>query len=356
MHIITTLELGGAEKQLLALANKQTELGHKVTIIFLKGTGSLMSKFKKASVIDLSRNRFSFQIVHCFTEIIRRDPDVLIAHLPRAEILTAIINCFHKFTLITVKHNSEPFWPGANRLLSQHLALFVEKRACMTIVISKSVGDFLKEKRELRDFDKLHTVYYGFESDITHLESQNFMSKESSGLKILTIARLVPQKNLPVLLKAIPSLIHLDPHLRIVGVGPEMESLRELAKELKIEKRIDFLGKVENVKGELVSCDVFVLPSRYEGFGLVLLEAMAAQRRIVASNIPVFHEVLGRKYRFLFDNESPLDLAEKIEQAIKFDYKDIVEFSSSRLKVFELTRQAVQLDELSLNCLRKRNQ
>ena len=100
---------------------------------------------------------------------------------------------------------------------------------------------------------------------------------------VLTTARLSDQKGLPVLLRAASEVP--DAVFALAGEGPERPRLEELAERLGVAERVRFLGRREDVPELLASCDVFALPSLYEGTSLAVLEAMAARRAVVSSAI-----------------------------------------------------------------------
>lgn len=113
---------------------------------------------------------------------------------------------------------------------------------------------------------------------------------------ILTVCHLYPRKSVDVLLRALPAVRATVPEarLRVVGIGPELEPLRRLRRALGLEAAVEFLEHVpfERLILEYRDCAVFCLPSRQEGFGIVLLEAMAAGRPIVASRATAIPEVV----------------------------------------------------------------
>lgn len=107
---------------------------------------------------------------------------------------------------------------------------------------------------------------------------------------VLTAARLSDQKGLPVLLQAVaavPAAVFV-----LAGEGPERGRLEELAGRLGVAGRVRFLGRREDVPELLAACDVFALPSRYEGTSLAVLEAMAARRAVVSSAIGGTEELI----------------------------------------------------------------
>jgi glycosyltransferase involved in cell wall biosynthesis len=110
-----------------------------------------------------------------------------------------------------------------------------------------------------------------------------------------TVARLAPQKSLDVLLKAFATYharATIRSRLVIVGTGPLEAELKQLASELGIASEVVFAGFREDIPAVIKAFNLFVLSSRYEGFGLVLLEAMSAARPVVASRVSAIPEVV----------------------------------------------------------------
>lgn len=116
------------------------------------------------------------------------------------------------------------------------------------------------------------------------------------GGEILTIARQYRRKNTALLLDALPRILAARPRCRlhVVGEGPELPSLRRLAERRGVAGAVVFHGSLDGldpVQAAYLDADVFCLPSRQEGFGLVFLEAMAARLPIVAARAGAAPEV-----------------------------------------------------------------
>ena len=111
-------------------------------------------------------------------------------------------------------------------------------------------------------------------------------SRGADPFTFLTIANLIPQKGVDVLLEAIARLgSAVTARFRIGGTGSHASEYRKAAERLGIRDRVDWLGALdrESVRRELHACDAFVLPSRHESFGVVIAEALACGKPVLAT-------------------------------------------------------------------------
>lgn len=145
--------------------------------------------------------------------------------------------------------------------------------------------------------DKLVTIPNGVAQDF--LEVQPARS-DTGALRLLCVASLIPRKSVGTLIRALAALPgHYT--LSIVGEGSEESALRQLADTLGVTRRVRFLPfqPPERLPALLAECDIFVLPSLAEGRPNVVLEAFAAARPVVASDIDGLRELIGADVRGL---------------------------------------------------------
>ena len=357
-HLITTIERGGAEKQLLTLASEQVKSGIKVEVIFLKGKPELKKEFEESGVEvnQLLVGKSFLNQISLLTKYLRKNPTPVHAHLPKAELLAATV-VPNKYFIFT-RHNSEPFWPGGPRVISNLLSRFVCKRASQGIAISNAVKSFLIKRGEIPNGYTIDVVYYGFQKDSSTnsagLKSiANLMTSQSSIFKIGTIGRLVPQKDYPTLLSAFSNVLEKfpDAELYVVGEGYLQKDLIKLSKSLGVNGKVHWLGKTEYINDFLSKINLFILPSKYEGFGLVLLEAMVAMKPIIAANNSAIPEVLGKSYEGLFSTGDVKALAQHIKTAIndKDFSKRLVKSYSSQLNLFDPSTMNLNIMNLYSN-------
>ena len=346
--MITTIERGGAENQLLVLAREQVKSGKAVSVLFLKGAPDLKYSFEGigAEVYESLKHLNFFLQIFRFRAILNDDYDIIHAHLPRAELLCSLRR--KKDVLVVSRHNSEPFFPLAPRLISMLLSRFVEFRSIKIIAISRAVETYLLQSREVSYRQKLCKVLYGSDSSFAkNLTKLEFERPNKETLIIGTVARLVHQKDYPTLLKAIAEFRKINNNFLLVciGDGPLENMLKDLCADLGITDVVLWIGKSSAVSSWMAEFDVFVLASRYEGFGLVLLEAMQSDLPIIAANNAAVIEVLGEKHPGLFQSGQDSSLLKALSEFIDSEKGDVFQDSNtSRLKLFtpELMQQNIE--------------
>jgi glycosyltransferase involved in cell wall biosynthesis len=320
-HIITTIDRGGAEKQLLALCKFQVAQGLTVTVIPLKGRLELIDDFLVLGVfVDTSYANLhpAIQAIKIHLLLRKTENSFLHAHLPRAEILSSLASMFTKQWRILSKHNSEPFLTKGPRIFSIILAKIVFFRAHKVICISYFVRDYLESIGEIpSNSSKVHVIHYGFDFSIQPrvLASKNPpRGSKNKSLTIGTVSRLTHQKDLYTLITSFSIVLQKKPdaRLKIVGVGKLEFELKKYAESIGASYAIHWLGSQADPYCAMGEVDVFVLSSRYEGFGLVLLEWVCRNRPIIASNIPPFEEILGDEYPLFCEVGNTKAFAEKI--------------------------------------------
>jgi glycosyltransferase involved in cell wall biosynthesis len=326
LHVITTINRGGAENHVADLAVGQAERGLAVTVAFLKGDGYWAKRLEDGGVrvVPLGLERYGAVVP---ARRLRRllgdfEPDLVHAHLPPAELYAriALLARNRALPLVITKHNDEPFYPGTGH---QMLCGWVLRRACRAIAISDAVNRYMRNQVQLAA-DKFQTVHYGidshsFESVDAHRQRalRAEWGIENDEMVIGTVARLVPQKSLHVLLSAFAryrSIGRPSARLVIVGRGPLLGELQTLADRLAISDAIVWAGFREDIPAVMNAFDVFSLTSAYEGFGLVLLEAMAASRPVVATAISAIPEIVQNEHTGLL---CEVDDAEALASAFR---------------------------------------
>lgn len=346
VHIITTINRGGAENQLLVLVKEQVKQGFDVSIVYLKGEPELIEDFTfvGAKVIQNVAKSRLYRQPGLIRKMAKGSKAIIHAHLPRAELMTLLLPL--RTTVIASRHNAEPFFPGAPKFISNLLSNLVSIRAKHVIAISQAVRTFLLDQGEVYNSEKIKVVLYGYHRKRA---SKEFTKKSIPELrKIGSVSRLSEQKDIPTMIRTFRKVKVEIPEaiLEIVGAGPLESKLRSLAEEENLETEIKFLGRTDQVIEFIEGLDVFLLTSKYEGFGLVLLEAMDAGVPIVASENSAIPEVLGSDFPGLCQTGNIEDFAEKVLQLQIPDYRSrVLEIQAQRLTLFSADLMAKKIEQ-----------
>lgn len=360
-HVITTIARGGAENQLLMLAKGQIEHGYSVTVCPLKGELELEGEFSKFGievVKTLHGVGFLAQIQE-MRKLTRNNYSVLHAHLPQAELLVSLSG-FRNY--VASRHFGGQFFPGRNSFISRWLSKFAVRNAGCVVAISESVAKYLVTNHELQQSTLLKVVPYGFDKEVflgTNLRISNLGMAPNKRRKFGTIARLSEEKDLPTLIKAF-HLHQLNPEfcgnqLEIYGAGSLESSLRQIISDLSLQECVRLMGRTQNPEQVISGFDVFVLTSKFEGFGMVLLEAMSLGKPIICSRIDTALEVLGETgAAIFFETGVEVDLAIKMSELDELLPLDFKEKQLSRLNGYAIHNSVDQLHEIYKNLLATR--
>jgi glycosyltransferase involved in cell wall biosynthesis len=336
IHVITTISRGGAENQLKVLVREQIKSGYKVEIFYLKDNPELSDSLEALGAkVDhrlFGQNIFLQYLI--LRRVVKQHDGVVHAHLPRAELISTAAT--KGVGLIVSRHNAEPFFPGAPRIASIFLSRYVERHSKIVIAISNAVSEFLLQSREIKNVGKLKVIYYGYDTDFIETKEKS-PRLINTHFTVGTVARLVPQKDFPTLLKAFQSFLTKfpDSRLLVVGTGVLEKQLIKLSEQLGINEQVTWYGKTNDVNSLIQQMDLFVLPSKYEGFGLVLLEAVQAGTPVIAARNSAIPEVLGTDSEGLFTTGNSDELFQKL---VKFHdsslRENLADEQRTRLEIF----------------------
>ena len=324
LHLINTLSVGGAELHLLTLCRYLKRLGVEVLVAYLKegrGSRSLHSDFAAAGIPVFYLGGEGVGLVRPWLRLRcllkQEKPDILHTHLPRADLLGFLMrrSGFSGSWVCSVHDIHTKSWRGR-----WALPLFgpVWRRADKVIAISEVVKNWLMQDYGLLP-ERVCVVYYGIEperwiSPTKDLRSEwGFFRKPVVG----TIGRLEPRKGHDILIQAMPSIVQQFPQtiLLIAGHDPwgYRQVLERMVAQLGMNDHVRFLGFQDDVLSFMHAIDVFAFASRSEGFGQVVIEAMAAGKSVVVSRIaPLTEIVVDGKTGLWAEPEIPESFAEKI--------------------------------------------
>lgn len=347
LFFITSLDVGGAERQVLDLARRLISRNHNVLIVYLTGSGRLVSSDNSISAIGLGSTKSISGAVRSFLSlralIKSFKPDVVHSHMVHANLFARLVRLVtHIPRLICTAHNTNE--GGRLRMYAYRMTNFL---ADVTTNVSRGAVEAFESKGAVKHGQMLF-VPNGIDTDkftfdeSTRLDIRSSEGILSDGKVILAVGRLVAAKDYPNLLRAFEILCRVDKTITlwIIGDGELKSELIALCEELGIFKRVKFFGIREDVADFYSSADVYVLSSAWEGFGLVVAEAMAAERVVVATDCGGVKEVVGEE-GFMVQPGNVEELAVAIKLALDMD-------TSAAQALGRLARQRV-IDNYSLD-------
>lgn len=300
--MITGLGVGGAERQVVDLAERMVDRGHQVEIAYLTGEATLrpardgvvLTGFGMAKSVGGGASAYGRlgRLVRTFR------PDVVHSHMVHANLLARLVRLTTPIPrLVCTAHNVDE--GGALRMLAYRMTDGLADLS--TNVSGEAVAGF--EARGAARPGRMIAVPNGIDTvrfcrAVAAASGRPVSARAgvpAAGRVILAVGRLFEQKDYPNLLSAFARLgtVDRDPHLLIAGDGPLRDDLARLAVDIGVSDRVHFLGVRPDVPELLNEADVFVLPSAWEGFGLVVGEAMACEKVVVATDCGGVRELVG---------------------------------------------------------------
>lgn len=149
-------------------------------------------------------------------------------------------------------------------------------------------------------------------------EGQTDGQASDDSIKICTVARLSNEKGIDVAILTCYELIKRGYKVTwiCVGDGPIKEDLLNQIVELGLDDSFHLIGSKSNPYKYMANCDVYVQPSRFESYGITVAEAAVLHKKMVVSDIPSFHEIMGNCPNVIYTSIEPVELACAIEKAI----------------------------------------
>ena len=307
LHVITTLDVGGAEKHLESQVRGQTSRGHQVRVAYLKGMGTLADDFRAAGAQEVLQVPLGGGVSRIIPHM--RWADIVHSHLLKADMFTALMATLvgRRARLISGKHNDE-------QVLTRPLVSFVHgilgNLPQRTIALSDHVARFVHKHGRVKP-RAMRRVHYGIDpvrfenaARMTGAERESVRAEfgfEPDDVVFICVARFAAQKAHDVLLKSLR--LALDgtpegaPRVRLLLVGGDPfgdgeERAKEVAKQLDLGSACVFAGIRHDVPQLMAATDCFIMSSLWEGLGLVFLEAMATSKPVLATNVSAIPEVV----------------------------------------------------------------
>ena len=319
LHIVFSLNNGGKENMLIDIAVEQEKLGHDIGIIVVN------------NIFEIS--------------IVKRIPECISLYLlNRSSTCTNFPALIKLFSIINIKFKPDIIH-AHDASLGRVLALISTNKRVLTVHGLQIPVKFMKYYTHIYSISTAVQTDLlqrgGLESTIIYngIYTKGLKAKMSysisDSIKIVCVGRLSHDRKGQDLairsVKYLNSITTKKIELHLIGSGSSLHLLQGLVTTLGIDHLVFFHGNInrETVYNELFKYDIFLLPSRFEGFGLTIAEAMAAGLPVVSSDISGPAEVLGYgQYGFLFQNDNVDDLTSTLLKVISsYETKTIQTFA-----------------------------
>jgi len=316
LFLITGLGGGGAEKIVTDLADQMSQRGHCVKIAYLKGSVVVRPKNTEIELIylgleNLTKAKFAYKNYKKL--ILDFKPDVVHAHMVHANIFARISRKFLSVPrLICSAHSNNE--GGRFRMLAYK---YTHNLADITTNVSKNASHSFEKLGAVPE-NGIMTVYNGIDlSKFEKNNKDNWLKSEIEVLEstplFLSVGRFHEAKDYPNLLRAFSifketsTFREKQPKLVIVGDGELRGETEALINTLDLQSNVILLGRRDDIPALLNMSDFFVLSSKYEGLPTVIIEAMACETYVIATDCGGSAEIMGETGKLIpIQNSSAL--------------------------------------------------
>lgn len=318
---IDSLVAGGAQRQVVETALQLAKNGHRVSVIIYHDIRELGAELSRAGieVLLIKKNAklslsFLWRLYRCFRDI---SPDVLHCFLFVPNLWGRLIGRLARVPVVITSERNVDLPQSRLRVWIERV---IHRLGDCIIVNAEAIRTVLVDVVGVPS-DRIHTVYNGVDLERFKRPAPEILAAKRTELGVRTgdfvitlPGRVIPQKNHACLMRAIAAL-GPEANIRLLFVGnlldvPYCQGLEAMVVDLGLKNVVSFVGRQDDMAAIYAISDVVVLPSLWEGFPNVVLEAMAAGRPVIASDIAdnavLVHEgVTG----YLFPNGDDVALA-----------------------------------------------
>lgn len=287
-YIIDNLKLAGAEVHLFNLVKGMKEIGYKdLEVVSLSGEGEIhdwitgigipVHNFRMKSI---RRPIFVYDLVRLSFYLIRTKPDIVHTYLDTANVFGVIAaKCSNVKTVMTSRRDLGVFRSSRVERFIGILSNHVDKVVCVCEAAARE-----SVRREYLREEKIVVIHNGINID-NNLQQKHLKTDQVIFGNVAVANR--KEKGHEDLIRAFALVTKVLPEskLKLIGDGPLLPSLKELAHNLNVFDKVLFCGKSTDVSSALNDVAVFVLPSHSEGISNALLEAMAMGIPAVVTNV-----------------------------------------------------------------------
>lgn len=316
-YLISTLDGGGAERQLINDINAIDLTKFDVKIFVLKNQISIASQINRdvqIEVLNVNTYYNPLGVYSALRQIKKYNPDILHSIMYASNLISRFYKArYHSVKVINHIHGLGSWIRNRHLILDRLFLDFVDK----IIVVSKKSKQ-LRLEREKYPEQLVTVLYNAIDTDKYKPVKLNLRRSLTLG----TASRLIPLKQIHLAIELVNFCLQngFDIHFKIAGIGREEERLKALVQKLKIGHKVHFLSFVDDMPGFYNEIDCFILCSRTEDLPMTIIESFSSGLRVIAPNIGGIEELLDGREGLLtksFEDESDKKLLLEYLKTIK---------------------------------------
>jgi len=314
LYIAPSLDAGGAERFLIDLMTNLNRSEFDFSLLLFAHAGFFFDELSAQGVeIKVLHKRWKFDPINfylMYRTVQKNRPDIVHTQLG-GDIYGRLLA---KILGIKVIVSTEVDINREESFFLRQLKTWTAKFAAKIVAVSDAVRRDVIQRYHVAA-DRVQIIYNGL--DVQKFSKSARPDKQRSKIIFGGMGRLAPAKNWSTLLQAIALMKNKNIECLIAGTGALRPELEKLVLELELKGRVKFIGLVKDVPAFMSNLDFFVLPSKREAFGIVLIEAGLLGVPVLASNIDGIPEIIKDEERgILFDPMRSDDLAKKLDWMI----------------------------------------
>ncbi|MFA6186032.1 MAG: glycosyltransferase family 4 protein [Phycisphaerae bacterium] len=356
LHIIGSLGLGGAQVCLKYLAEHSSDNVEHFIYPLRNDTDIEI----KGNIIRFQYPNYDPRKFFAILKLIRKyDIDIVHAHLHKPIIASLLLSYFRRVRVVAHEHGSVAY-PGIQYSLYRILLRLLHRNADVFIAVSKTTAKWLGELN-IPD-EKIKIVYNAVNSSEFNPEKQSqkearkILGVKSDAIVIGFVGRLVFDKGADLLIEAMSILKkrNIPCMLVLAGEGSQKQHLQRLTADMGLDECVTFLGFRKDVATFIAACDIGVVPSRFEPFGIVALEFMQMKAPMVCSGVDGLAEFIEDGNTALVSSPNmPANIAESIEKLIREPAlrRVIAENAYKHVQQFSVAKQVEAINRLYMEVL-----
>lgn len=345
LHLIPTLDVGGAERQLSLLACQQMNLGYSVHVA-IRREGVFCERLRKYGVIIHVLGDYraiDLRLVFGINKLLNFiQPNLIQTWLPQMDVIGGLLAVFRRLPWVATERASGEAYI-TDRCFIRDFARRSLIRRC-SAVITNSIGGIIYWRKSIPELNNIFMIKNAIDHASINVATENKSKVAHSQHTILVVGRLVPSKAVDVVLAAvsmIPKSITVD--VKIIGDGPIRELIWSRIQDLNIGNRVELLGNID-WWSQMAEASMLISMSRFEGQPNVVLEAMAGNCPLIVSDIPAHREILDEKSAIFVSVDNSTELASAIQDTLANHLATQERLYMARMKALDMTVENIAND------------